>query len=806
MVNLSAFGLSALNIPDELKYNMQWGVSTMRVVDPATGRKDKAPRNPKTGELLDVTNPKGWGTFDDAINSGYPAIGMRLTADDPYTVIDLDNSPNREDKDNARRIFDAFDSYTERSQSGNGIHIILKGPSEAGRRKNNVEIYSQERYIICTGVVLKDLPIVEGGKTLKELKKSLDVSDNPDTLPVIEYRDEKESDHQVLAKMFGAANGVEVKRLYETKPSPSEDWSQKDAQLAQHICFYTRNPAQALRIFRESALYRGNGEKRGYENKAKYEEDYLIRRTFGRAWSLEIAREEQRKRDAAVLEQMVRDNLADVPDEGDKNVVDEQLSELGLPPITFPDGLVGEIARYIYKTAPRPVAEVALSGAIALVSGLAGRHYNINGSGLGLYIVLLAKTGRGKEAANSGVSLLMEEVSKTIPASLMFRGPSHIASGQGLIRVMSEGEEDENIPSKFVILSEFGHTLNVICARDATAADMRTRQALLDLFSKNSWGSVIKESAYADRQNNTKEIYSPNLTLLGDTTPEVFFNSVSMDIINEGFLPRFMLIEYDGPRVKSNYDINRVPPTDLVTRVQTLVSQVIAARDMHQCINITMNDEAKKLLDEFDDYCDAKINNDDAIAECWNRAHLQALRLAGNVAVGINMFEPVVDAKTAQWAIDMIKRSVRSLEIRLTVGSYGGSDIQQEFVVRREVQKFFAMTKDEKRKKNVPEKYVENGFLPLRYLREACGSEAVISKTSRGLHATLNNVINTLIAQGDIAEVDPRVVLEMEDTKMFVRMDRLFSKGIAFRTNWKSQLHDMNIEVDEKKPALAQDE
>lgn len=802
---LKQFGLSVLNIPDELKTSMQWGVSTMRIVDANTGRKDKAPRNPKTGELLDVTKPDGWGTFDEAVNAGYPAIGMRMTSDDPYVVIDLDRAKNPDDNEFARRIFDSFDSYTEKSQSGNGVHIIMRGPNEAGRRKGNVEIYSQERYIICTGDVLKDMPIIDGGLTLENLKRKLNLSDNPDTLPVIQYQDEKESDHQVLAKMFSAENGDKVKELYETRPGPDEDWSKKDAQLAQHICFYTRNDQQAIRLFRGSALYRGNGQKRGYESREKYEEDYLLRRTFGRAWALEQARADEQARATAEIDKMVKSNLKD---KGKKTVPDEfdgPLSDRPLPDIEFPPGLVGEIARYIYATSPRPVKEVALSGALAMLSGIAGRHYNINNSGLGLYLVLLAKTGRGKEAASTGVSLLMDAISTNIPSATLFRGPSQIASGQGLIRVMAEDTDDGGMPSKLIILSEFGHTMSVICSRDANSADVRTRQVLLDMFSKNSWGSIIKESAYADKQNNTKEIRSPNLALMGDTTPEAFFKSVSLDILNEGFLPRFLVIEYDGPRTPANYEANRIPPTDLVTRCQTLVSQVISLRDTNQCINITLDKDAQRIMREFDEFCDMKINKGNVISESWNRSHLQALRVAGVVAVGANIFEPVVNEEIAQYAVDLVKRSVLSIEKRLGTGAHGGGEAQQEFELRREIQKFFGMTDEQKRKAFVAEPYIERGFLPMNYLAQTCGRTSIFADSSRGASATIGTTINNLIHKGDLVEVSPHEVLGQEK-KVYIRTDRLFGKGINFDANWQAQLADLDEDFYKLKPAMVKGE
>ena len=794
MSNLKQFGLSVLNIPDVLKRDMQWAVSTMKIVDPSTARKDKAPRNPKTGELLSVTDPKGWGTFEDCVNSGYPAIGMRLTADDPYTVIDLDKSRIREENDEARVIYDAFDSYTERSQSGNGIHIILTGPNEAGRRKGNVEIYSQERYIICTGVVLKDLDIAEGGKVLDNLKKKLDFSDNPDVLPVIQYHDEKESDHQILTKMFAAANGESVRELYETKPAPSEDWSKKDSQLAQHICFYTRNPDQALRLYRGSALYRGKGEKRGYESRTKYEQDYLVRRTFGRAWANEILREEEQRKSNETIAKLVEKNLEET--KRAKATDDEQdvyasVTDLPLPSLSYPSGLVGDIAKYIYETAPRPIKEVAIAGALALVSGIAGRHYNINGSGLGLYLVALAKTGRGKEAASNGISHLVNEVSKNIPSVFMFMGPSHIASGQGLIRTLSEGEEEDNIPSKVSTLGEFGHMMKIICSHNATAADIRTRQVLLDLFSKNSWGSVIKESAYADKQNNTKQIHSPNFAFLGDTTPHSFFKYLSMDIINEGFVPRFVIVESEADRAKGNFNINRTPPSDLVTRIQVLVSQVITSRDTNQCISISCDEEAMAVLDEFDDYCDARINADDIMADCWTRAHLQALRVAGVISVGNNIFEPVVNKDAAEYAVRLMKRSILSLEKRMRMGAFGNSEQQSEYEIRKEMNKFFTMKASEKKKLHLPKEYIEGGYIPIRYLLYTCRNNPVFSSNPRGATMAIETTLRSLVAQGDVYEVDAREVLGI-DRKVVTRADKVYSKGINFDFNWKAQIDDIN--------------
>lgn len=798
---LDQYKMAVLNVPDELKKNMQWAVSTMKIIDPNKGTMDKAPRNPLTGERISVTSPEGWTDFETAVNSGYPAIGLRLTSEDPYVVIDLDaskkpmNSPERA-KENlkARQIYDAFDTYVEKSYSQNGTHVILKGKSGVGRRKDNVEVYSQERYIICTGLIVKDRQISNGGKTLQNLIESLDMTDNPDALPIIEDKAATESDGQIIKKMYDAKNGETIKKLYTTIPGPEDDWSKLDSQLASHICFYTRNHEQALRLFRGSKLYRGvegGPKKSGYEDINKYEQDYLIKRTFARCWFLNDQRANERNKKAeegynGLLSQVrdIKDRVQLDNEDTDKKEEKEKLKSVEVPKLSTVEpitGLVQAIAEYIYSSAPRPVWEVAVAGALSLMGSLVGRHYNVNGSGLGVYNIILAKTGRGKEAASSGISSIMDAMSRSMPSVHMFRGPSHIASGQALLRIMAEGKDGNNIPSKLVVLSEFGHTMNIITAKDATSADIKTRQVLLDLYSKNSWGSVIKETAYADKANNTAPVHSPNLTLLGDTTPDMFFKSVSLDVINEGFLPRFLIFEHEGKRVKANYNRNTYPPSDLVSRMLTLLNQILAFRDSDQVHNINMDNDALKLMTDFDDYCDRKINMDDEAAEMWNRAHLNALRVAGIVAVGNNMFDPVIDSKAASWAINIVKRSVQSIEIRIASGAFGRGDSYLEAAVREQVYQYYDTDIDKIRFSETEDVLKEHAVIPYFYLKSTVGMKTMFKDHKSGSDTALSRALMGLVSSGDLEEMNMRDLMGRDGKTL--RTHRGFIPGPSYSAN-----------------------
>ena len=164
------------NIPQELKELSQWLLCGQ----------DKAPKTIKDGRLVfaSVTNPDTWLPFETACAAATSRglnIGFVLSENDPYSCIDLDvkdaeNCPDHPEKwtdqeqyDLFYRIMKNFASYTETSVSGKGLHIWVRGSIGEGKRRGNVEIYSQSRFIITTGNIVQNLPIIEQQEMLSKL-------------------------------------------------------------------------------------------------------------------------------------------------------------------------------------------------------------------------------------------------------------------------------------------------------------------------------------------------------------------------------------------------------------------------------------------------------------------------------------------------------------------------------------------------------------------------------------------------------------------------------------------------------------
>jgi putative DNA primase/helicase len=143
------------SIPEELRARPQW------VVWNAVGDKpDKVPYSARTGHRASSTDLLTWATFQEALeayeNGDYAGLGFVFSSADPYTGIDLDDCVDADGEIAgwALEIVRYFDSYTELSATGTGLHVIVRGEIP-NRRKDEVEVYSSKRFFTMTGCVVE---------------------------------------------------------------------------------------------------------------------------------------------------------------------------------------------------------------------------------------------------------------------------------------------------------------------------------------------------------------------------------------------------------------------------------------------------------------------------------------------------------------------------------------------------------------------------------------------------------------------------------------------------------------------------
>jgi hypothetical protein len=558
------------------------------------------------------------------------------------------------------------------------------------------------------------------------------------------------TDVEIVERAMNAENSDKFLRLCQGDLSMhGGDHSRADEALIQFLCFYTPDNRQVARLFMMSKLAERDKAQRT---------DY-VPRTIAYART-KLAQDLPPPVDAtAIVERARAVAAAPAPALSTSAVDSPPPAPVPVVPVVFPPGLIGEIATYVLAAATRPVPEIALATAIATVAGIVGRNYNCSSppTGLNQYILLLAKTGTGKESIQSSIDRLFAEVQKTVPSADRFLGPARFASGQALVK------QFQNQPCFVSILGEFGDTLKQVTSQRANSAERALIQNLKDVYHKSGWNQMLRSTVHSDKDKNTANVHAPALTILGETAPEPFFAGLNEELIDGGFLPRFLVIEYTGDRPDRNVNATSSPPPELVQSVGNLVASVLQMEQNQSCTMVSPDVQATKLLDAFDKWIDGQMRGgNETTRQLWNRAHIKALRLSALLAVGVNPYEPVVVESMATWAIDMVKKDVSILLDRFARGDVGEGDAKIQADLTAVINKYML---------NGNPRYAEfhsRGCISNRFLSQQTSNRPVFKNHRLGANIALKNALETMVEYGLLVRIDKKSTQEWFKTSSAV--------------------------------------
>ncbi len=227
-----------------------------------------------SGYFAKCTDPRTWCDFETACKVAIERhldVGYMLAKDDPFTCIDLDfvdastqtakgqkidptKWTTQDQWNRFLKIAQSFDSYTEWSRSGKGMHIWVEGNIGRGRRRDCVEIYSQERFIICTGSTINSNPIAPRhgllNLLLAELERGtqieVELEDVDDGIADWYLARTAYEDTGELGRLFRS----EWSALTESYPSASE----ADLALVKMLCRSSLSNSQVWSAFQMSLL------------------------------------------------------------------------------------------------------------------------------------------------------------------------------------------------------------------------------------------------------------------------------------------------------------------------------------------------------------------------------------------------------------------------------------------------------------------------------------------------------------------------------------------------------------------------
>lgn len=778
------------NFPPEILARPQW---LLAAPDKKGGLKV-----PKTVDAYDrlvdgkSDDPSTWLSFEAAAESAIEhglGLGYVLHRDDPFVCVDFDvkNAANEEDPAKwtsaeslarMQMLVQDLASYTELSTRRQGVHVWVRAEfSGDGVKRSGVEIYCTGRFMSCTGLVVNRLPVVDRQEEINLMLANVRAAEQQTRASALDLTDEEElDDAELLRRASTAENSEKFNELWAGRwdqygyPSQSE----ADLSLMSMLTFYSANDEQCRRLFRHSAL---GGRSKAIDND-KYL-NFTLRLIRGRQ-AKEALREEQ-------VRQVAENMLASLR-EGAKAYVNgaQAPAPVPLPPPTepaggppqaqaapapppptlppgqpvgslqWPPGAAGAIAQFIYSSAPRPVPEVAVVAALGWLAGVCGKAWTIPGSGLNVYMILVARSAIGKEAMHSGIGALVARIREGVPSADGFVDFNDFASGPALAKACA-------LKSSFVnVAGEFGHKLKRMAHSESGTGEGPMRQlrtVMTNLYQKSGPSSIVGGITYSSKDNNVASVSGVAFSMIGETTPSTLYESLTEGMMEDGFLSRFTIVEYTGNRPPANPNPVRFPDNALAAHCQALCLQATTLINNHQRCDVRRTLEAAQLMDAFDLECDANINasQDESWRQMWNRAHLKMCRIAALLAVADDPMAPTISQAHTEWALMLIRRDIQTMRHKLDEGDIGVTDASREKKLLAVISDY--LTAPVPDSYGIPGRMVVDGIVPRKYLQVRTRVVSSFNQHRLGATMALDLAIKSLIDSGYIQEMEKAKVM-----------------------------------------------
>jgi hypothetical protein len=422
------------------------------------------------------------------------------------------------------------------------------------------------------------------------------------------------------------------------------------------------------------------------------------------------------------------------------------------PPFGWPPGVAGRLARCLYFGSYSPVPEVAVTATIGFLAGVCGRAYRTyTDMDLALYIILVAQSGIGKDSIHAGIPTLLRM--GEVPQAELFLRATDFVSGEALHKSLLES------PGFLNLQGEFGRKLK----RMSNATDTPMQQ--FRTVMTNAYGkSYLEGKTYSKAENSKLGVAWPALSFLGETTPGTFLECLTPDMMEDGFMSRFLVVSYKGPRPEPNevrvYDL---APEDLAALRGLLFQSVKYQSPINTppaCI-VTPTADAYEKLRRFELDCIQSINatDDESERQVWNRAHLKALKIASLLAAADNFAKPTINIGHVAWALNLVRADIDMFQSRQRSGDIGTDDHARFMKMVAILRQY--LTTPVPTSYKVPESMRENSIIPHSYIQIRIGKNLACFNTYRqGQKMAIDHTIRSLMDGGYLTEVEKSKVAE----------------------------------------------
>ena len=253
------------NIPEEMRAMPNW--SCYKTYTDKEGKRKKIIISPKDGKFAKSNLPETWADFDTAKRYclRYRYAGLIFALAGGITFIDIDHAVDKTTgkilSPDAEKLMKLFpDTFTERSVSGTGIHILVKGSLPENTLKRNdakgLEMYDKYRFICMTGDLLSETTrLKDCSDTITQINYDfIGKKQSPVHTPT--FGKSSREDSELIDKILQSRQGDKFRRLLGGDTGGYPSHSNADYAMCSILSWWTNDYWQIDRIFRGSGLYR----------------------------------------------------------------------------------------------------------------------------------------------------------------------------------------------------------------------------------------------------------------------------------------------------------------------------------------------------------------------------------------------------------------------------------------------------------------------------------------------------------------------------------------------------------------------
>lgn len=378
--------------------------------------------------------------------------------------------------------------------------------------------------------------------------------------------------------------------------------------------------------------------------------------------------------------------------------------------IVRPPALLGKLFDTSLAFQHLPSEVFAFASTIGLLAGICGRKFNVSGTGLNVELLVIARTGRGKDSIRKFITQTLYALNEN-GSSSSFLAPARFTGPVAMYNALKDSRSCVSVQTE----------CGLIKSSDAGDGAGCTRYQL-GLYSASGRNEVMGGEGYSSKDGSIQALNSAAMSFVMESTAESFMTIFSSEkAMTSGELPRVGIYRETDFIPDTNFHFTKpVIPDDVFEKLSILAN--VCAREQAKPTPdvIDMEIEDKSLIEDINTRWRQVMNEEhDTKMLMATRNTLRTLKYAAIAAVFNNeVGDNIIHNRELMWANNIVEAEYASID-RFFRQEYIEGDIHD--VAKRakiSINKALAMAGVDKSKRAVPPSFARQGCMPVSIFKE----------------------------------------------------------------------------------------